>query len=385
MTQNNWHALLSHSLRPNRSVLSVYLNVDQSRQANLNRGFETRFKDLLFRLKNTIQDSPELQRFRTSEHRMADFLAAYEPKADTVVLFFDASENFFWSSELNIAMQDMARWDRDFFLRPLAAATDDFERYGIVLVDRANARLFTVFLGGIEEVLRVEFDPAKVRRLKSVGTGWSSPSQVEGKADEQVRKNLRQVVREIDALVRSTNINRLVLAGTSEITALLQDLLPKRLALRVIETVDMDVDAPPKHVLETTRGLTERYERSSEEQLVKEVSTSAARMGHAVVGLSNTLKKINEARVWQLIYSEDFQSPGLECLKCAALFPIPKEACTYCGSPVGRVDDIVEKAVERALRKQARIEVVRGEAAALLDNCGGIAAFLKARTRIVEA
>jgi peptide subunit release factor 1 (eRF1) len=175
-----------------------------------------------------------------------------------------------------------------------------------------------------------------------------------------------------------------VLAGTLELTTEFEDLLPKRLALRVIGTLALDADATPADVLEATLVVTQKYERDTEEQTVKEVVTSAAKSRQAVVGLGNTLKKINEERVWQLIYSEDFHSPGFECPKCAALFSIERGSCLYCGAALVRVNDVVERAVERALRGEARIEVVRGEAAASLDNAGGIGAFLRTRTRSVE-
>src|SRR5262245_57466132 len=41
MTTNDLRSLFSRPERPTPSALSVYLNVDQSEQANLNRGFET--------------------------------------------------------------------------------------------------------------------------------------------------------------------------------------------------------------------------------------------------------------------------------------------------------------------------------------------------------
>jgi peptide subunit release factor 1 (eRF1) len=335
--------------------------------------------------RETIHDSVELGRFRKAELHLTDFLRAYQAGARTLAMFFDESDGFFWNQELEIPIQNMARWDRDFFLKPLAAATDDFERYGVVLVDRANARLFTVFLGEIEEVAGERFDPANVRHIKTVGTDHSgAASQVQREADEQVRRNLPQAVRELDSLVVSKHVDRLVLAGTHEVTGELRNLLPKRLSLRVIGEVDIDMNALSKDVLDATRSLAEQYERNSEEQLVRELAKSAARTGQAVVGLSNTLKKVNEGRVWQLIYSEDFHSPGFECSKCAALFLIHRPSCSYCRSLLVRVNDVVEKTVERALRNEAKIEVVRTEAAASLNSAGGIGAFLKAGTRTVE-
>jgi peptide subunit release factor 1 (eRF1) len=382
MIQNNWRSLLSRSTRQSRSILSVYLSIDQSQQGNLNHGFENRFKHMMVQLRSNISDSAELDRFRRAEHHLAKFLPKHDPHGRTLVMFFDDADGFFWYEDVELPMPDGSRWDRELFLKPLAAAADDFALYGVALVGRAHARLFTIFLGGIEEVIQREFDPIKVRHIKTVGTDhWGSASQVQRKADEQVRRNLRQVVNDLDSLVESKNIDRLLLAGTHELTSELQNLLPKRLSIRVIGSLDLDAGSPREDVLDATLALTQNYERESEERIVKEVATSAAKSRNAVTGLANTLSRVNEARVWQLIYSEDFQSPGFECTKCGALFSIEKPACSHCGGTVTRVDDVVERAVERALRSDARIEIVRGEAASTLDNTGGIAAFLKTRTR----
>jgi peptide subunit release factor 1 (eRF1) len=44
------------------------------------------------------------------------------------------------------------------------------------------------------------------------------------------------------------------------------------------------------------------------------------------------------------------------------------------------VKDVVERAVEHALRKKAKIEVVTADASAALKSAGSIGAFLKTRT-----
>jgi peptide subunit release factor 1 (eRF1) len=366
-------------------MLSLYLNVNQGQQANINRGFERSFKDMTASVREGIHDPVEMERFHHAEHKMAGFLAAYDPRGRTLVMFFDEAEDFFWHQELDIAMPNLIRWDRELCLKPLAAATEEFERYGVVLADRANARLFAVFLGTIEETTRESFDPLKVRHIRKVGDHhWGSASQAQSKADEEVRRNLRHVSSDVDSLVQSRHIDHLILAGAPEVVTELRNLLPKRLGLRVIGETYLDMRSSPQEVLEKTMALAERVERETEEQLVRELATSAAKTDRAVVGLSRTLKMVNQGRVWQLVYSDDFHAPGFECLSCSSLFSTEQKACSYCGASPVPVTDVVENAVQRALRRGARIEIVRAEAAAALDNAGGIGAFLKRRTKAVE-
>jgi predicted HTH transcriptional regulator len=141
----------------------VYLNVDQSQQANLNRGFEKQLKDIMASIRNSMHDSSDLEKFTKAAHHVTGFVSAYQPRARGLVLFFDESDGFFWHEEIDVPLHNQARWDRELLLQPLANALDQFERYGVVLVDRNNVRLLTVFLGEIEEIVREGFGPNRVR------------------------------------------------------------------------------------------------------------------------------------------------------------------------------------------------------------------------------
>ena len=77
MTQSDLQLLFSHPERPYQSVLSIYLNVDQSRRSNQNRGFEQQLKDMISSIRATIHDAAEMERFVTAAHHIEDFVSAY--------------------------------------------------------------------------------------------------------------------------------------------------------------------------------------------------------------------------------------------------------------------------------------------------------------------
>jgi peptide subunit release factor 1 (eRF1) len=362
------------------------LNVDQSQPVNLNRGFEKKLKDMLVNVKDTIRNDEELKAFKTASERLKDFAAAYHPEARGVIAVFDAADGFFWSEEADFPMGNLVRWNRKAFIRPIAAAIDEHERFGIVLLDRARLRLFTMFLGEIEEHLSEEFDPRKVRHTKTVGMDHlGSASRAQRKGDEQVRLNLRHALGDMRAMLEEHGIQRIILAGSSAITAELLGIMPQRLASRVIARVDIPISAAIEEIKAAAAPAAEKYERDTEEALVRDLVTSAAKTDRAVVGLGHTLHAVNQRRVWQLACADGFCAPGFECSKCGALFSIETAACSLCGSAAFPVGDVVEQAVDQAFRKGARIEVVRGgEAESALMNFGGIGAFLQTRTASVQ-
>jgi peptide chain release factor subunit 1 len=351
MTQSDLQLLYSHPERPYPAVLSVYLNVDQSLLSNQNRGFEQQLRDMLSSIRSTIHDAAEMERFVIAAHHIEDFVSVYEPRSRGLVMFFDGLDGFSWRQEVGIPIHSQVRWNGELFLQPLANILDQFERYGILLMDRDRLRLFTVFLGEIEEI----------------GPEGLGPT------------TLRDVTKELDRLVQGKQAQHLILAGASKITSEMRNRLPKRSAALVIGEIDMTMDATTQHVLSAIGPIQEDYERSAEIQTVKEVLRGVARNEKTIAGLGRTLKAVNSDRVWELIYSEGFSSPGLECAKCAALFSVKRKSCAYCGGSVHPVADVVERAVDHALRKGARIEVVTGDATASLNAVGGIGAFLKAK------
>jgi hypothetical protein len=207
----------THNAQP--SVLSVYLNVDQSQPGNLNRGFEARLKKMASIFRKQLVNAADRERFSTATLHIRDYVAAYSPTAKGIVLFYDTIDGFFWHHEFGFAVTDQFRWDRELFLQPLAAALDQLEVYGVVLADRTRLRFFVVSLGQIEEVLKDDGDDKRVRHIKTAGfNNPDSSSRIQRKADNQIRTNMRRWIREIDEVTKSRRLHRLILAGTPEIT-----------------------------------------------------------------------------------------------------------------------------------------------------------------------
>ena len=377
---NDIHKLASRPRRPEKSVLTVYLDIDQSKQPNLNRGFETALKDLLAGLKANIDNQKELNEFDAACEHVRGFVEQAAVGARGLVLVFDCFDRFFWFQGLRFPVSNRARWDREVFVEPLAAALDEYERVGIVLLDRANLRLFTMYLGELEEHSRQGFDQKKVRHTKTVGmNNLGAAGHAQQKADEEVRINLRHMIKQMDNLVAQAGIQRLILAGSLEMTAQFRTLLPKRLASRVIGTVHLPIDASSEAILNATVPVAEQFERETEEALVTDLVTSRAKQGGVALGLAHTLHALNQGRLWQLVYSKSFHGSGYECTACGALFS-SETLCSICGAPVHPVEDVVERAVDHAISKGVKIEVIRAEKAESdLTNVGGIGAFLRTR------
>jgi hypothetical protein len=286
-----------------------------------------------------------------------------------------------------VPLPNRLQWDRAASIQPLVAAIDDYERVAIVLLDRAHLRVLTMSLGEVTELTCETFDQRKVRRTKTAGmNNLAAASHAQHRVDEHVRLNIRQMIKRIESVVVQHSIGRIILAGSSEITAQLKTLMPKRLASRVIGTMSLATNANLEEIRNAAASVAERFERESEGALVTELVTSAAKAGRSVVGLMDTLDAMNRGRIWQLVYADGFYSPGYECAECGALFCSEQPSCSLCGSSVRPAENIVERLVARVARKGAKIEIVGGEdARPFLVNAGGVGAFLRTRTASARA
>jgi rubrerythrin len=386
LTLKDIHMLASRPERSENSVLTLYLDIDQSKQANLNRGFERPLKDMVAGIKATIRNQDELTSFATASQRMERSAQDIDVGGRSLVAVFDASDGFFWSQQFDLPLPNRLLWNRAVAIEPLTAAIDEYETVGIVMLDRAHLRLLTMFLGEIHEELRETFDEEKVRRTKTVGMNTlGAAGRAQQKADEHIRANLRQMTRRIDVAVLQHRIRRLILAGSPEITAELKALLPKRLELRVIGTLNVAINANLDEIRNAAAPLAERFERQSEATLVTELVTSAAKAGSVVLGLEQTLQAANDGRIWQLVYADGFAASGYECRNCGVLSSAGQPACPLCGSSVNPAEDLVDQIIAHASRKGAKVEVIRGqEAKSSLMSAGGIGAFLRTRTPSVR-
>lgn len=102
--------LIGRRGKPHHPVLSVYLDVDQSRETNRNRKFEVSLGNLLREIEQGLVDGFEREEFAAYAERVKRFVSVYRPGARSVVIFCDALGDFFWHRELEVPVHSEARW-----------------------------------------------------------------------------------------------------------------------------------------------------------------------------------------------------------------------------------------------------------------------------------
>lgn len=357
-------------------VLSVYLDIDQSNAANINRGFETAFESKMKEIGRTFEEEYEQRDFDGCAADVRKFLSSFEPRARGLVIFARSTGSF-WFRELNVPVATEVRWGQIAYVQQFLEALDEFETYAVAVVDRAHGRIFTVKLGTIEKQAEVNALQG-VGHIKTTGTDHlQSQSRFQRKADEHTLSYLKRVVELVEHVARFHPFERIVLAGATEATSELFRLLPKSMRARVIASAVLSVDASERQILEEVLVVARKAERTQELAKAEMLMTAAAKHQKAVATLSETIHALNEKRVREFVYSEGFAATGGICEPCHAIFESGVMNCEFCGMPVKPVEDLIEVAIGSALDNGAAIEQLRGEAAEKLRTAGGIGAFLR--------
>src|SRR5438105_3323746 len=358
-------------------VLSIYLDVDQSNSANLNRKFEAAFEVRVKEIGRSFEEEYEQRDFEESVAEARKVVAAYEPRARGLVMF-TRSTGSIWMRELNVPVTTEVFWGAAAHIKQFLEVLDEFETYGVVLTGRSRSRIFTVRLGTIEkhaEIHAAKREPGRakaqamvgVRHLKTAGTDHLySQSHLQRKADEHALSHLKRVVQLLEHVEKFNPFARLVLAGSTEATSELFRLLHKSMRAKVVASATLPSDAPESQIIGEVSFIARAAERNYELKKVEMLITAAAKGLSALTKLPETLEALNEKRVRELVYSEGLTVRGGVCNNCQAVFSDDTMNCDFCGLPVKPADDLVETAIGMALAEGAAIEQVRGEAAAKL-------------------
>lgn len=379
---------------PTFPVVSLYLDTDPTRVEK--RGYIIAAKDILKELERQLQDRAKRKAFQEDVASIIYFLESEtNPNAKGLAIFSCKAQGFWQVYRLPVSVANKGHLGPRPYLPPLLDVLDEYERYAVVLLDKEKVKLFTVFLGEIEErQLEADMMPKKhkqggwsevgyqrakpgVNRPQGAGGMGSFGHDVQAHHDAHVQWHIKHV---IDLLSRELNhhrFDRLVVGGTEEALSEFNRLSPPELRERIVGTFSAEMFASAVDILRETMAIEERVEREKELQLVNSLVEATLKGSNGVLGIDDTLMALQEGRIYRLVVNFGLDVPGYRCEGCGYLSAVRTESCPVCGSPMQPVDDIVALAVQTARDRAAEVEFVRGPAAEVLKNYGGVGAVLR--------
>ena len=361
---------------PDSLVLSLYVNIDQSNAANLNRGFETAVENFFRQMLETrIKAENNRQKFEAETARVLRFLRNYTPKGKGLVIFSDSSKDFWWQRDLQVALPTEARWAPNLWVRPLLGVLEDNDRFVVVLTDKQHARILTLDADGMQQQADMVSDVPN----KHATTGTDhimSQTHMERDHTNHIKWHAKRVADELSAIMDRMKLTRIIIGGPVEATSLFTNELPKRLQQMIIGTISAPMDASYERLVSELRTAQQKAEHEEEARMVDSMITAAMKQDRAVLGISDTLLAVQEQRVYCMVVAKDYRVEGRECESCHVLVVDGVEACSFCGGKLQPAPDLINRASHRVLDQAGKVQMVSGEAADKLAGTG-IGAILR--------
>jgi peptide subunit release factor 1 (eRF1) len=260
-------------------------------------------------------------------------------------------------------------------VRELASVEDEFGRILTAVIDRASARFFEVTAYQTRELPGLRADSTRGKRFRGDqdGPGWGEHTY-NNRIRQEKQRHYEAVARELFAIDRRQPAHGIVLAGTGTEAGAVEPFLHTYLAERLIGVARINPkDASLATVHAAALAARERYERAEERALVHEMQESLG-SGWAVNGITPSLLALSRGRVRALLVHADASEPGFRCGDSGRLALTERE-CRGEGEPVP-VLDVIDEAIEEALRQGVDVDVVYEPAAcAALEGLGALLRF----------
>lgn len=374
-------ARLSRVRAGNHRVVSCYLKLeprDRSRGKYLIK-VKNRIKTVSEALNAIDLPRSGKEGVRGDLQRIEDFLRSPEnlPPTQAVALFASRPLNLFESVPLPWVYRSRLVVDRTPLTRELASIDDEFGRLLTVVYDRASARLFEVTAFECNEILGVPAIFTRGKRYRGEKQGMFGPSEHDyhTRIREEKHRHFAQIAQQLFVLNQRQPYLGIVLAGTGVDAGALAPFLHAYLAERVIGFVKLNPkDVTAAAVRDATLKVRGEWERQSERALMDEL-TEALGTGWAVNGMTPTLRALSRGQVRTLLVGADTAQSGFRCRDSGRLVLNERDCRDEGGAEP--VFDVVDDAIEEALRQRVNVNVIYEE-----DTGGrieGIAGLLRFR------
>jgi peptide subunit release factor 1 (eRF1) len=351
-------------------VLSVYLNVSPT---DAGPAYLLHFRNCCKAIRAELP-AAERDRFEVAVRQAERYLTEQSvPSGPGLALFASGEADYFYELALPMRPIEDATWGKRPLLTPLEEMLDDCERIGVALFDKGRARLFSIYLGAVEE-RRVIEDPVPGKQATG---GWFALAQSRYARHHEfhVLQHAKHVIAALMESLRTRPFDRLFLAGPPEALAMLKHHLPRPLRDRLAGTLKVELFASDTEVLKTALEAADAVERREELRAVEEL-IEAATGPHVALGLKPTLAALNDGRVHRLFLAGGLDVVGGECETCGRLVA-GLDRCPLCGGRARQLADLVEHLVGRAVEQGAKTEFVSDEAASLLLAHGGLGGWTR--------
>ncbi len=352
--------------------ISIYLNAESNNQGR--DDFDKFLTKQLETHQNKFEEgTPERESFERDVEKINEFTGKLNPSANGVAIFAcSGADGFFKTIQFNVPFEN----DRFFVFNrphifPLARLIDQNPKYAVVLADTKSANIFVVQRGRIIDREEVQSETTGDTR-----TGALSHSHYQSHVEEMHKRHAKEIIEELEKVVREDDIRQIVLAGNEEVTIpLLREELTNDLKDKVVGTARVDVNGAKDEIWEKVEQVIHQHDTLKDKEKTDKLFEQNYDDGFAVTGVEKTLQALANGQVQELYLTTKFDEIEFDENKIKQILEnyAPGENGAMPNVKEGR--EIADELIRRALESAERVRFIEDEN--LLNEVGGVGALLR--------
>ncbi|MFW6159952.1 MAG: hypothetical protein ACOC57_02280 [Acidobacteriota bacterium] len=355
---------------------SFYFDTDKSNQQK--KEIQLRLKNLINKSKKQIEQLTLAKEKKESlQNDLGKIKRYFRRNLDSlnchgIALFSCSGENYWQELELPDPPRSRVVFDRNPYVRPLSAILDEHKRICALILDRKEAKIYSIFMNDISLLAQLTGNvPAKVRE-----GGWEGyeSKRIERHIETHLHDYFKACAQKTFDLFKENHFAWFFLGCKEEY---LQDFvghLHPYLKEKHKGNLKISPGDPPEKVIKESFKLEKELREQEEKELVECLVSELKKGGRAISGLRDTLQSLNLGEVHTLLITRHFSSEGRKCLQCGFLY-VDEEICPGCRVKTQPLLDVVDEVVETAMDKSCQVKHINPPT--LLSRYGNIGAFLR--------
>jgi peptide subunit release factor 1 (eRF1) len=360
-TTRHWVVSCYLKLEPRDRGRGKYLIKLKNRAKRLLAGLEARGL--------SRADRAEVER---DVERIREYLAhpGQLPAGRGIAIFACGATGLFEAVPLPLVFRSRLVVDHSPLVRELAALDSEFGRVLCAAYDRTSARFFAVSAHGVEELPSLTADdttrsarfhgPSKGGRGRGRGDGGGMAPSAPGEHNfnqrirEEKQRHYAHIAQRLFELIQEQPVRGVVLAGTKADVGAVESHLHPYVADAVLGTTRLNPkEASEVEVLGAVLDIQTETERVWERRHLAELEEGIG-TGWAVNGVTATLDALARGQVRTLLVNSTAEQPGFLCRGDGRL----SATADGCDGEAEPVLDVLDEAIEEALRQGAQVDVV---------------------------
>jgi peptide subunit release factor 1 (eRF1) len=266
--------------------------------------------------------------------------------------------------------------ERTPLVRELASVEDEIGTLLTVVLDRTAGRIFEVTAFGAAELDGIRSNSTRGGRFHSdrADAPGKGEHTYHNRIREEKQRHFATIAERLFELHRRRPVHGVVLAGPGREAGAVAAFLHPYLADRLMGVVSLNPKEARAAVVHTaTLATRAEFERESERSIVLGLE-GALGEGWAVDGVEDTLRALSRGQVRTLLVDGDAQASGFHSATSGRI--AAREAELRAEGEVYPVLDLIDEAIEEALRQRVEVEVLYDTAArGVIHTLAGLLRF----------